>query len=72
VAHTAKSQVRTVYVPAGGGGSEYAEVAIVGRVTVTTSEMLGEKATYLPRHPSVELNTKTMRTILKELGLTKE
>lgn len=37
-----------------------------------TKITLGDKATYLPRHPGMELNTKTMRTILKELGLTKE
>jgi predicted RNA binding protein YcfA (HicA-like mRNA interferase family) len=37
-----------------------------------TRVTLGDKVTYIPRHPAVELNTKTMHTILKELGLTKE
>jgi predicted RNA binding protein YcfA (HicA-like mRNA interferase family) len=31
--------------------------------------MLGAKVTWMPRHPSQELKTKTFRTILKELGL---
>jgi len=34
--------------------------------------MLGGNVTYLPRHPAAELNTKTMHTILKELGLMKD
>lgn len=40
--------------------------------TKHTKVMLGGNVTYLPRHPATELNTKTMHTILKELGLTKE
>jgi len=40
--------------------------------TKHTKVMLGGKVTYLPRHGTAELNTKTEHTILKELGLTKE
>jgi mRNA interferase HicA len=31
--------------------------------------ILGRKSTFMPRHPSRELKLKTLRTILKELGL---
>ena len=34
-----------------------------------TKVMLGAKVTRMPRHPSQELKTKTLRTILRELGL---
>jgi mRNA interferase HicA len=36
-----------------------------------TIVILGRKRTTLPRHPAAELKTKTMHTILKELGLRK-
>lgn len=36
-----------------------------------TIVILGRKRTTLPRHPAVELKTKTMHTILKDLGLKK-
>lgn len=34
-----------------------------------TKVMLGARVTWMPRHQSRELKTKTMHTILKELGL---
>jgi mRNA interferase HicA len=37
--------------------------------TKHTKVMFGTKVTRMPRHPSQELKTKTLRTILKELGL---
>jgi mRNA interferase HicA len=37
--------------------------------TKHTKVMLGGKATIMPRHPSQEVKTKTLKTILKELGL---
>ena len=37
--------------------------------TKHTKVMLGHRTTRMPRHPSLELKTKTLRTILKELGL---
>ncbi|MGH9631097.1 MAG: type II toxin-antitoxin system HicA family toxin [Bryobacteraceae bacterium] len=37
--------------------------------TKHTKVILGSKVTRMPRHPSKELKTKTLQTILKELGL---
>ena len=34
-----------------------------------TKVSLGNKVTRMPRHPSQELKTKTLHTILKDLGL---
>jgi len=34
-----------------------------------TKAMLGDKTTRMPRHPSQELKTKTLQTVLKDLGL---
>ncbi len=37
--------------------------------TKHTKVIFGDKVTRMPRHPSQELKTKTLRTILKDLGL---
>jgi mRNA interferase HicA len=34
-----------------------------------TFAILGDKAVTIPRHPSQEINTKTLHSILKKLGL---
>jgi mRNA interferase HicA len=34
-----------------------------------TKVILGNRRTLLPRHPSVEIKTGTLQTILKDLGL---